>query len=48
MRHLPEKKAVEAAQAEGVPVRPKRGLRRLPNPWDDYVVAALYELDFKK
>lgn len=47
-RHLPEKKAVEAATVDGVKVRAKRGLRRLPNPWDDFVVSALYEQDFKR
>ena len=47
-RHLPEKREVSAALEQGVPVRAKRRVRRLPNPWDDKPVAALYEQDFKK
>lgn len=46
--HVAELRAVPAALEQGVHVRRKRQARRLPDPWDDKPVAALYELDHKK
>lgn len=42
-----ERRAIESSLNQDVKVRPKRGIKGLPNPWNDYLITKIFIKSWK-